>query len=149
MRTKVFDNIFIPAGVLPKDIFNYNDDLLNHVLSSNFLPDELVKGHDTPFRRGFQLYSYPTDSWNSFPCKNNIHLLCVVFELVEKLVDVFQVCKSDHKFKFSHFHIQGILKVAKEHSYFFFKNVWVLHQDQVNVSGGDVLDFWLVVHQRD
>ena len=65
------------------------------------------------------------------------------------MINVAQIGKSNHELKLGELHIEWILEVAEKDAHFSLKNLWVLHQDQVDVSCGDVLDLRRVVHQRD
>jgi hypothetical protein len=149
MGTEIFYYAFVTIWVLAEDVFYYDHDFFNDVLSSNFLPDQLMEGHNTPFRCLLQLNRNSANCRYSLSRKNDINLLGIVFKLVQQLIHIFQICKSYQKIQLRQLHIQRILKVAEEHPYFFFKNTRILHQNQVNVSCRDILNLRLVVHQRD
>jgi len=49
MSTEIFNYAFITIWVLAENVFYYDHDFFNDVLSGDFLPDQLMKCHNTPF----------------------------------------------------------------------------------------------------
>jgi hypothetical protein len=94
MGTEIFDYAFITIWVLAEDVFYYDHDFFNDVLSSDFLPDQLMESHNTPFRRLFQLNRNSANCRYSFSRKNDINLLGIVLKLVKQLIHIFQISKS-------------------------------------------------------
>ena len=149
METQVADDALVAVRVLSEDVLNHDHDFFDYVLGCHLGPDEFLQGEDTALGSWLNFDGDYTNSRDCFTGESDIDLLGVVLQLGEQLVNVGQVSQTDHEFQLGKLDVEGVLEVAEEDADFSFKDLWVLHQNQVDVACGHVLDLWSVVHQGD